>query len=329
MVPRTALRFSWLAIPLLFSLVKSDAQITLARSDAPSGPRSSIFRSDTRIVLVPVTVTDHHWKTVTGLQAKDFNILDDQVSQQIVSFSTEDAPCSVGVVLDVSGSMRDTLGVVKEGTRTFVKTASPGDEFLLLTVSTTPEAGSEFTTDTAAIEESIARTKPGGFTALIDTVYLGLNHMRKARNPRRALVIVSDGMDNRSQYSKNELLRVALEADVQIYAVIIDNGASGSSASSVPFRPSLVAKPGDQAAQRQGPNLLEELADKTGGLYFHARNNAQTTEGLTKVGQALRNQYMIGYQPAVSDHSGKWHRIHVKTTVPKVNIYARSGYYAP
>jgi Ca-activated chloride channel family protein len=329
MIPRTALRFSCLALPLLFTLVKSEAQINLARSDAQSGARAATFRADTRIVLVPVTVTDHHWKTITGLQAKDFNISDDQVSQQIVSFGTEDAPCSVGLVLDVSGSMQNTLGVVKDGARAFVKAAGPDDEFLLLTVSTTPTAGSEFTTDTADVEESIARTRPGGFTALIDTVYLGLNHMRKARNPHRALVIVSDGMDNRSQYSKSELLRVALEADVQIYAIIIDNGAAGSSASMVPFRPSLVAKPGDQAAQRQGPNLLEELADKTGGLYFHARNNTQVTEGLTKAGQALRNEYMIGYQAAVSDRSGKWHKIRVKTTVPKVNVYARSGYYAP
>ena len=264
-----------------------------------------------------------------GLQSKDFNIFDDQVSQQIVSFSTEDASSSVGLVLDVSGSMQSSLGVVKDGARAFVKTANPADEFLLLTVSTTPAADSEFTTDTAAVEESVARTRPGGFTALIDTVYLGLNHMRKAGNPHRALVIVSDGMDNRSQYSKSELLRVALEADVQIYAIIIDNGAAGSSASMVPFRPSLVAKPGDQAAQRQGPNLLEELADKTGGLYFHARNSPQVTEGLMKAGQALRNEYMIGYQPTISDQSGKWHRIRVKSTVPNVKVYARSGYYAP
>ena len=320
MVPRTALRFSCLALPLLFTLGKSDAQ---------NVPRAATFSTGTRMVLVPVTVTDHHWKTIMGLQAKDFNIFDDQVSQQIVSFGTEDAPCSVGLVLDVSGSMRNTLGVVKEGARAFVKTASPDDEFLLLTVSTQPAAISEFTTDTETLEESIALTRPGGFTALIDTVYLGLNQMRKARNPQRALVIVSDGMENHSRYSKAELLRVALEADVQIYAIIIDNGASGSSASTIPFRPGLIKKPGDQAAERQGPNLLEELVDKTGGLYFHARNDAQAKEGMMKTGQALRNEYVIGYQPADSQLSGKWHRIRVKSIVPKVSVHARSGYYAP
>jgi len=320
MVLRTALCSSCLALALLFTLSKSDAQ---------NVSRAATFRTSTRMVLVPVTVTDHYGKTIMGLQAKDFNIFDDQTPQPIVSFATEDAPCSVGLVLDASGSMQSTLGVVKESAQAFVRTANMDDEFLLLTVSTQPEVSSEFTTDLAALQENIALTRPGGFTALIDTVYLGLNQMRKARNPQRALIILSDGVENHSRYSKSELLRVALEADVQIYAIIIDNGASGSSANTLPFRPSLVRKPGDQGAERQGPSLLEELADKTGGLYFHARNDAQAKEGMIKASQALRNEYVIGYRPADSELSGKWHHIRVKSTVPKVSVHARSGYYTP
>jgi len=246
-----------------------------------------------------------------------------------VSFGTQDTPCSAGLVLDISGSMRNTLDMVKASARAFVRAASNNDEFLLLTVSTQPAVNSAFTSDLAELEENIATTKPGGFTALIDTVHPGLNQMRKGRNAQRALVIVSDGMDNHSQYSKGELLRVALEADVQVYAIIIDNGAGSSSTSGFPFRPSMIAKPGQQAAQRQGPDLLEELAEKTGGLYFHARNLAQAQEAMTKAGQALRNEYVLGYQPADSGSSGKWHRIRVKTSLPKVNIHARNGYYAP
>ncbi len=282
------------------------------------------------MVLVPVTVTDHDGRTIVGLQAKDFNIFEGQTPQQIASFAIEDVPCSAGLVLDASGSMQSTLGVVKEGAEVFVRTANRDDEFLLLTVSTLPAAGTGFTTDTADLEEDIALTRPGGFTALIDTVYLGLNQMRKARNPQRALVILSDGIDNHSRYSKGELLRVALEADVQIYTIIIDNGAAGASASTVPFRPSMIAKPGDQAAARQqGPSLLEELAEKTGGLSFHAQSGAQAREATLKAGQALRNQYMIGYRPTDAGLSGKWRRIRVKSTVPKVEVHARSGYYAP
>jgi len=301
----------------------------MGKSDPRNITRAATFSTNSQMVLVPVTVTDHYGKTIMGLQAKDFNIFEDQNSQQIASFATQDTPCSVGLVLDVSGSMQSTLGSAKQSARAFVRTANTDDEFLLLTVSTQPSSDSQFTTDSEDVEENIAATRPGGFTALIDTVYLGLNQMKKARNPQRALVILSDGMDNHSRYSKAELLRVALEANVQIYSIIIDNGAASSSATTFPYRPSMIAKPGDQAAQRQGPNLLEELADKTGGLYFHARNETQAQEAMTRASQALRNEYVIGYRPADFGQSGKWHRIHVKTTVPKLSVHARSGYYAP
>ncbi len=318
MILRAAWRFSCVAFLFLLSWNKLAAQ---------SAAVPAAFRTNSQMVLVPVTVTDHSGKTIEGLRAENFKILEDQTPQPIVSFTSEDAPCSVGLVLDISGSMRNTLGSVKGVAHSFFQTANSGDEFLLLTVSTQPEAVSSFTTDIADLEESIERTSPGGMTALIDTVYLGLNSMRKARQPRRALLVLSDGMDNFSRYSKGELMRVALEADVQIYTVIVD-GIGGAS-TGIPFRPSMIAKPIDQARERQGPLLLEELADKTGGLHFHVRNDAEAKEAAIKVGRALRNEYVIGYQPPTSGATGKYHRVHVKSNVPKVNVYARNGYYAP
>jgi Ca-activated chloride channel family protein len=320
MVFRLVPRLSAMAFLVLLSRTAVRAQSVL---------KPAAFRSDTQMVLVPVTVTDRNGKSIEGLQAKDFTLLEDQVSQPIVSFGADDAPCSVGLVLDVSGSMRNTLGAAKGVAKTFFQTANPGDEFLLLTVSSQPEAVSGFTTDIVDLEENIARTSPNGMTALIDTVYLGLNRMRKARHPRRALLILSDGMDNFSRYSKTELLRVALEADVQIYTIIFDNGAGGGSTPTIPFRPVMIRKAGDQGEEREGARLLEELSDKTGGLHFHARNDNEANEAAIKAGRALRNQYVIGYQPSISGASGKWHRIHVKSTLPKVNVYARNGYYAP
>lgn len=109
----------------------------------------------------------------------------------------------------------------------------------------------------------------------------------------------------------------------------MDTGASGSATATIPFHPALIKKPGEQAADRQGPELLEELAEKTGGLHFHARNDAEAKEAMVKVGQAVRNEYVIGYQIADSGNAGKYHRIRVKSTVPRVNVYARSGYYSP
>lgn len=304
---------------------------TLSRQslNARSVADAAVFRTSSQIVLVPVTVTDRYGKTIEGLGAKDFAIQEDRVSQPIVSFGAEDAPCSVGLVLDVSGSMRSMLSGARGVTRSFIQTSNPGDEFLLLTVSTRPDSTDGFTTDAGDLERSIDRTSPGGMTALIDTVYLGLSRMRKANQPRRALLILSDGIDNHSRYSKTELLRVALEADVQIYTIIFDNGAADASTGTIPYRPALIRKPGDRAQEPEGPRMLEELSDKTGGLHFHVSSDAEAKEAAFKAGQALRNQYVIGYQPPLSGATGQWHKIRVKSNVPKVNVYARSGYYAP
>ena len=281
------------------------------------------FRADAQLVLVPVTVTDHYGKTIQGLHQENFTVLDDQTRQQIASFSTADAPCSVGLVLDISGSMRDSLHTVKEVTRAFLGTANLEDEFLLLTVSTNPEPITGFTKDLSSLETKIDSTRPGGATALIDTVYLALSRMRNAGQPRRALLILSDGMDNHSRYSKSELMRTALEADVQIYAIITD----GIPDRTFLVRPAMVRKPWDNGEQNQGRSLLEDLADKTGGLHFRVRSEGAGDAAL-KAAKAIRSQYVIGYQPDGPGDSGKWHRLQVKLDVPHLNVYARNGYYS-
>jgi VWFA-related protein len=285
------------------------------------------FRVSAQMVLVPVTVTDHYGKTVEGLRAGDFSILDEQKPQRIVSFAREDAPTSVGLVLDISGSMRNILGPAKDVAQAFFGTANPEDEFLLLTVSSQPAALSGFTTDIPTLEKSIEFTKSGGMTALVDTIYLGLSRMREARRPRRALLILSDGMDNYSRHSHRELMRLALEADTQIYTIILDN-PSGGTTGSVPFRPTLIKKPIDQGRDREGPDLLEKLSEKTGGLHYRVSNSAQARDAVIKAGQAIRNEYVIGYQPPDSGTVGKWHRVRVKANVPEVHVYARNGYYS-
>jgi Ca-activated chloride channel family protein len=286
------------------------------------------FQASTELVLVPVTVTDHYGKTITGLAAEDFRVFDDRSPQHIVSLHSDDAPCTAGIVLDTSGSMRYALGTAKDAAENFLETAGPQDEFLLLTVSTQPDAGPEFTNNVAAMEQNVEATQPGGMTALIDTVYLGLSRMREASRRRRALIVISDGVDNHSRYSKQKLLREAVEADVQIYTILLDSGLTGGAPTAVPYRPSLVRKPIDQGQQNQWPRLLEELAEKTGGLHFHVRNAAEAREAAIKTGQALRSQYVIGYHPPESASAGKWHHIQVKARVADVNVYARDGYYA-
>jgi Ca-activated chloride channel family protein len=285
------------------------------------------FHTSVDMVLVPVAVTDHGGRTVEGLRADDFNVFDDRRPQKIVSFSSEDVPSSVGLVLDISGSMQQTLGSAKEIARAFFGSANPKDEFLLLTVSTQPAATPAFTSDTAALEESIGFAKPEGLTALFDTVYLGLTRMREAQWPRRALLIISDGGDNHSRYSDKDLMSIALEADVQIYTIVVD-GLAGLGTSITPYRPSMIQKPWDRAAERQGPEMLEKLSDRTGGLYFRARNTDEARQDAIKAGRALRNEYVIGYIPPVSGMPGKWHQIRVKSKASNLHVHARGGYYS-
>ena len=306
----------YLIIPLLFS--------SMAKSADPG--QTPTFRTTSQLVLVPVTVTDRKAKTVEGLRANDFSIFDNQTPQQIVSFGSDDAPSSIAVVLDVSGSMQKSLAAARNVLKAFIGASNPADEFLLLTVSTAPAALSGFTTDVSALQDSISYTRPGGLTSLIDTSYMALAQMRKARQPRRALLILSDGIDNHSRYSQRELMNVALEADVQVYSLIFDTGILSSD--TVPFRPGMAMKPWDQARARQGPDLLETLSAKTGGLSFHVHSDSDAQDAAVKTGQALRTEYLIGYQPAETASAGQYHHIRVKSNIPKVYVHARTGYYS-
>ena len=317
-----------MGFPRLLRLCVGFLVLTIAGAASQTAAQKPMFRTNAEMVLVPVTVTDRNGKTIDGLRADDFKVFDDKRSQKIASFAVEDAPCSVGLVLDISGSMESTLRQTKDIAHAFFEASNPDDEFLLLTVSTEPAATARFTTDTAALEESIAFAPTGGLTALIDTVYLGLGSMKKAELPRRALLIISDGKDNHSRYSESELMSVALEADIQIYTIIMDTGSGGLSSSSAPYRPSMVAKPWDRAAENRGPEMLEKLSDQTGGLHFRVHDNADAKEAVMKIGRALRDEYVIGYRPQDLDKSRKWHRIRVKLNTTGKHVHARTGYYS-
>ncbi|MGB9202616.1 MAG: VWA domain-containing protein [Terriglobales bacterium] len=302
--------------------------LTVGEAKAQKAGEPPISRTNAQMVLVPVTVADRSGKTIEGLRADDFDILDNRRSQTIVSFPSDDAPCSAGLVLDISGSMQPALSGTKEMAQDFFGTRNPDDEFLLLTASTQPAATAQFTSDTAALEESTGFAQPGGLTALIDTVYLGVSRMREARWRRRALLILSDGMDNHSRYSQSELMRLALEANVQIYTIVIDNGSASASTHTVPYRPSLIMKPWDRAEEHQGAEMLEKLSDLTGGLHFRVNSDAQAKEAVINIGRALRNEYVIGYYLPDSATSGRWHRIRVKLNASKASVHARKGYYS-
>ncbi|MGD0363997.1 MAG: VWA domain-containing protein [Bryobacteraceae bacterium] len=269
--------------------------------------------TDARLVLVPVSVTDSRGATVTGLERGNFTLFEDKRPRDIVAFSAEDSPLSAGLVFDISGSMRGKLDLAKSTLRAFADNANATDEAFLFTVSSRPGASSGFTTDLSSLAEEASFLKAAGDTALIDTVYEGLERMRSASHARRVLLILSDGMDNHSRRSRSELMRMAQEANVQVYAIAIDARVR-------------TGKALEQQDAQRGLAFLQDLADNTGGLRFIVSDRDDPRSVIARAILSMRNQYLLAYRPAQPVQPGKWHRIRVKLNVAHTNVSARNGY---
>lgn len=286
--------------------------------DKELSSRPPSIRVDTNLVLINVTVTDPLNRFVTGLEAEHFKLLEDKAEQKISTFASEDAPLSVGLVFDASGSMGSKLQKARLATAQFFKTANPEDEFFLVQFNDRPELTQPFTTNTEEIQNRLTFTQAKGRTALLDGVYMALNQMKKARNTRKAILILSDGGDNSSRYTESEIKNLVREADVQIYAIGI-------------FEP--VSARGRTAEELSGPGLLSEMAEQTGGRHFPIENLNDLPDVAGKIGMELRNQYVIGYVPTNGNRDGKYRRVQVKLVQPRglppLRPFWRQGYYAP
>jgi VWFA-related protein len=281
-------------------------------------PRRANIRIDSNLVLIPVTVTDPLNRFVTGLDKDNFRIFEDKKEQSVTHFASEDAPLSMGLVFDTSGSMGSKLQKSRQAAVQFFKTANPDDEFFLVQFNDRPEMTVPFTPRSEEIQSRLAFTQSKGRTALLDAVYLAIHEMKKGRNPRKALLIISDGGDNSSRYTESEIKNLVREADVQIYAIGI-------------FEP--IASRGRTAEELAGPSLLTEVAEQTGGRHFPVENLNELPDVAAKIGIELRNQYLIGYTPSNQQRDGKYRHIQVKLVQPRglppLKAFWRLGYYAP
>jgi Ca-activated chloride channel homolog len=273
------------------------------------------LKVDVDLVLVPVTITDPMNRLVTGLDKENFQLFEGNATQQIRTFSAEDAPVSLGVIFDSSGSMSSKMERAKDAVVEFFKTANPQDEFFMITFSDEPEEVSDFTSSVDEIQNKLVFAVPRRRTALLDAIYMGVSKMRQAKYPKKALLIISDGGDNHSRYTEGEIRSLVKEADVMIYAIgIYDRYASA-------------------VEERLGPQLLSDITELTGGRAFTIDNPNDLGDVATKIGVELRNQYVLGYRPTKVMHDGKWRKIKVKLLPPKglppLRVYARTGYYAP
>jgi VWFA-related protein len=280
--------------------------------------RPSNIRIDKTLVLINVTVTDPLNRFVTGLEKEHFRLFEDKIQQDITQFSSEDAPISIGLVFDTSGSMGSKLQKSRQAAAEFFKTANPADEFFLVQFNDRPELSVPFTTDTDKIQSTLTFTQSKGRTALLDSVYLAMHEMKKAHNPRKAVLIISDGGDNSSRYTETEIKNAVREADVQIFAIGIFESMGNR---------------GRTPEESSGPGLLNELAEQTGGREYAVENIAELPDIAAKIGIELRNEYILGYTPRNRERDGKYRKVQVKLNQPRglppLKAYFRLGYYAP
>jgi Ca-activated chloride channel family protein len=315
---RAARSLIFLAVSLIaFSPYQALGQ-TVSTPGGANRPASPRFNVDSTLVLIPATVTDRLNRFVLGLQRQDFHLYEDGAEQTIAHFSGEDVPLSVGIAFDTSGSMGDKLRLSRQAVVQFLKTMNPQDEAFLVEFSDKAQLAVGFTSQVEDIENKLMSVQPGGLTAMLDAGEIALREMKKAKNPRKAVLIVSDGGDNNSRYSASELELLVREADVQIYAMGV-------------FEPTIFLPLTKEEVS--GPRLLSELAEQTGGRAFSASDPNDLPSVAARVGIELRNQYVLAYSPKNQNKDGKFRRVEVKIAepagLPDLKVRWRTGYYAP
>ena len=290
------------------------------KKDTPGTPfkPGGQIHMDVDLALVNVTVTDPYNRLVTGLEQDNFRVFEDNIEQEVVNFSAEDVPISIGVIFDFSGSMANKVGKAREAAVQFFKTANPQDEVFLVSFNERAELTSSFTNSVEDLQSRLMLTSPRGRTALLDAIYLGLSQMRGAHNGKRALLILSDGGDNHSRYNESDIKRLVKEADTQLYAIGI-------------FDP--LGYRNRTPEELNGPSLLSEITEMTGGRVFAVEKLDELPDIASKIGMELRNQYVLGYRPSNKAHDARWRKLKIKLRAPKglppLSVFSKTGYYAP
>jgi len=314
--------FAFSSIAIAFQSVDTAVSITpRMRPDATSAAAPHVqahLRVDSALVQIPVHVTTPLGTSVTDLAREHFVLFEDEVQQKIAYFAKDDAPLSIGLVLDASGSMHNKIQKACEAAATFFKTANGQDEFFLIEFNERPKLAVQFTSDSGEIYKRIVQTRPFGRTSLLDAIHAAALNMKNAQNFRKAIVILSDGGDNRSRHTAHEIKTALLEADVQVYAMGI-------------FDPEDAKK--HPLEEMNGPQLLDDLTDQTGGKLYRVDKLNDLPAISERISNELRNEYVLAYFSTNAERDGKYRRVSLKLNppagMPNLRAYYRHGYYAP
>ncbi len=311
-IPRWAVGFLSIFLVSVLTVAGQQPEATPPPDQDPAGP----VRIKTDLVTLTLTVTDLYGRYVSGLTKNAFTVIDNNQEQEITFFSDTDAPVSVGVLFDVSGSMSgDKIQKARKALSRFINSSHPNDEYFLIAFNSRAQLLLDRTRDGDAVLQKLTLVNPRQNTALYDAVYLGIERVTRGSHQKRALLIISDGQDNSSRYNFGEVRRLMKESDVVTYAVgIIDSGDTVSQVG------------------MQGQAFLDELTSVTGGKSFYPANDIEMDEIFERIALELRHQYSIGYTPKDFQPDNKWRKVKVRVKpprgLPRLTVRSREGYYA-
>jgi Ca-activated chloride channel family protein len=288
----------------------------------PEAALSRRLSVDVDVVLVNATVTDSQGHYVAKLESERFRLWEDRIGQKIEYFASEDIPQTVGILFDVSASMQNKIRVAEQAAMKFLQMGNRDDEFFLIEFNDRAELSRDFTANFRGLEEQLVAASAGGNTALYDAVYLGLQKVRAGRNPRKALLLITDGVDNWSSYTVSEVKEFLKESDAQLYAIGIESWDS-------PHH----QMRSEERDPRIGRMVLKELSDLSGGRAYFTTSVADLDEICTQIAIELKSQYVLGYISTNKNRDGKWRKVSLKVEAakssPRLYVRAKRGYYAP
>jgi VWFA-related protein len=292
------------------------------KPELPQQDKNYKIVANVDLVIVHTTVVDKNGQFVSGLKQDGFKVFEDGVAQRIVSFSREDVPVSLGIVIDTSGSMRDKFDSVTKAALAFIRASNPSDEEFLIGFNDEVELLEDYTNDIDLISDDLNNTVVTGGTALWDALYLSVQKAQAGRKPKKALILITDGEDRDSYYKLEEMAAKVQESDVQIYSVGFLNDAPEKG----------IFGHWTKSEPEKAHDALQKISDETGGKAFFPKDITDIHSIVAQIAYELRNQYTISYTSTNSARDGTWRRLKVSLDSAATSGYKvryRNGYFAP
>ncbi len=299
---------------LCLSIAPSLSAQDTAAPPPPADKDEFKLSADVDRVVLPVTVVDGKGENVSGLGKQNFIVYEDGKPREIRYFSSQDIPVTVGLVIDSSSSMGPKRNDTILAALHFIHLSNPDDEVFVVNFNEKVSLGltddTPFTSDPVKLRDALIQTKPAGKTALYDAVAKGIEELARGNRDKKALIVVSDGGDNASAHTAEQVLDMARKSNAIIYTIGLF----------------------DEADQDKNPGVLRKLAHSTGGELFLPDKPSEIQPICAHIARDLRNQYTIGFEPSDGAQNGAYHRVRVVASAPgkgKLVARTRPGFYSP